>query len=143
LDWNSATVWWLAGGALVAAELATGTFNLLMLALGCAAAALFAHAGLGITVQVLAAAVVGGGATVAWHLKRSREPQPAPAESNRDVMLDIGQPVQVDKWASDGSARVNYRGASWKARHSGPGTPQPGEHIIVALTGNELRLSRR
>ncbi|HSM22228.1 MAG TPA: NfeD family protein, partial [Rubrivivax sp.] len=50
-------LWWLATGGLVAAELATGTFYLLMLALGCVAGALAAHAGLGATGQVAAAAV--------------------------------------------------------------------------------------
>ena len=37
MDWSASTVWWLAAGVLVAAELATGTFYLLMLALGCVA----------------------------------------------------------------------------------------------------------
>ena len=143
MDWNSATAWWLAAGALVAAELLTGTFYLLMLALGCAAGALAAHAGLGLALQIVAAAVVGGGATASWHLKRSRQPEAAPAEANADVMMDIGQTVQVQAWNGDGSTRVTHRGSTWKARHSGPGTPAPGEHMIVAVTGNELRLARR
>ncbi len=42
MDWNAWTFWWVAGGVLVAAELATGTFYLLMLALGCGAAAVAA-----------------------------------------------------------------------------------------------------
>ena len=37
---NDSTVWWLVTGVLVAAELMTGTFYLLMLATGAAAAAL-------------------------------------------------------------------------------------------------------
>ena len=41
------TVWWLLAGAAVAVELMTGTFYLLMLAIGLAAAALAAHAGAG------------------------------------------------------------------------------------------------
>ena len=45
MDWNASTGWWLAAGVLVVAELATGTFYLLMLALGLAAGALAAHAG--------------------------------------------------------------------------------------------------
>jgi membrane protein implicated in regulation of membrane protease activity len=35
-----ATVWWVVTGVLVAVELATGSFYLLMLALGAAAAAI-------------------------------------------------------------------------------------------------------
>jgi membrane protein implicated in regulation of membrane protease activity len=141
LDWNASTLWWLAAGVLVAAELATGTFYLLMVGLGCVAGALAAHAALGGTVQLVAAAVVGAGATTAWHLKRLQQPAAAPAESNRDVNLDIGQHLHVAHWAADGSARVHYRGASWAARYAGSGTPQAGEHVIVALNGSELRVA--
>jgi membrane protein implicated in regulation of membrane protease activity len=141
MDWNASTWWWVVAGVLVAAELATGTFYLLMLALGCAAGALAAHAGMAGTPQMVAAAVVGAGATAGWHLQRMRQPAQGPTESNRDVILDIGSPVQVPAWAADGSARVNYRGAAWSARFAGPGEPQPGEHVIVALNGNELRVA--
>ena len=141
MDWNAPTLWWWAAGGLVAAELATSTFYLLMLALGCAAGALAAHAGLGGPMQFIAAAFVGGGATVAWHLKRRSQPVAAPAASNRDVNLDIGQRVHVPHWAHDGSARVHYRGAAWSVRYAGGGAPVPGQHIIVALDGNELRVA--
>jgi membrane protein implicated in regulation of membrane protease activity len=134
-------LWWLATGGLVAAELATGTFYLLMVALGCAAGALAAHAGLGSTGQVAAAALLGAAFTAAWHLKRARSPRSAPAESNRDVMLDIGQTLQVDAWGVDGTARVPYRGTAWTVRFAGPGTPAPGEHVIVAVQGNQLRVA--
>ena len=40
------TLWWIVTGVLVALELATGTFYLLMLSLGAVASALAAHAGL-------------------------------------------------------------------------------------------------
>ena len=45
MDLDAPSLWWLTVGALVAAELATGTFYLLMLALGAAAGAMAAHAG--------------------------------------------------------------------------------------------------
>ena len=145
MEWNAASVWWLAAGVLVAAELATGTFYLLMVALGCAAGALAAHAGQGSAVQIVAAALVGGGATAAWHIKRLREPKAEPADRNRDVNLDIGQSVHIAAWADDGSARVPYRGAAWTVRLAdsarGVGTPMPGPHIIVAMHGNELRVA--
>ncbi len=141
MDWNPPTLWWLAAGALVAAELATGTFYLLMLALGCAAGALAAHAGAGATAQVAAGALLGGGATALWHLRRARAPRAAPAESNADVNLDIGQTVQVPAWAADGTARVHYRGADWSARPARPGPAQPGPHVIVAIHGSELQLA--
>ena len=54
-----ATVWWLATGLVVLLELFTGTFYLLMLAVGLAAGALAAHAQLGLSGQLVVAALVG------------------------------------------------------------------------------------
>ncbi len=141
MDWNATTLWWLAAGALVAAELATGTFYLLMVALGAAAGALAAHAGFSVVGQVVLAALVGAGATVAWHLQRARSPQSAPAESNRDVNLDIGQTVHVPAWQPDGTARVSYRGAQWQVRLAPGAAMATGDHTIVALRGTELVLA--
>lgn len=140
MDWNAWTFWWVACGVLVAAELATGTFYLLMLALGCAAAALAAHLGGSVPVQLVTASLVGGGATVAWHLNRLKHPKTASAERNRDVNLDIGESVHVEQWSADGSTRVQYRGAAWSARLDQPGVAEPGLHVIVAVHGNELRV---
>jgi len=141
LDLDASTLWWLIAGALVAAELASGTFYLLMLAGGATAGALAAHAGVDARLQVVAAALIGGGAVVAWHVQRKRSPAAAPAASNRDVNIDIGQLVQVDAWSAAGTGRVHYRGASWAVRYAGAGAPASGEHVIVALNGNELRVA--
>ncbi len=145
MDWSAATAWWFAGAGLVAAELASGTFYLLMLGLGAAAAALAAHAGLGLTGQLLVAALVGGGAVAAWHLlqmrRRSRQ-APAAASANRDLNLDIGSSVHVAHWRADGSARVNHRGAGWDARFAGSGTPAAGDFTIRAVDGNCLLLDQ-
>ncbi len=142
MDWSASTVWWLAAGVLVAAELATGTFYLLMLALGAAAGAIAAHAGLPLTGQIATAAVLGGGAVVAWHLRSSLRPAAAPAATNPDVNLDVGGTVQVPAWDADGSARIAYRGSHWEARHVGTGHPVPGLHVIRAVEGNHLLLER-
>jgi len=139
---NSATTWWIVAGVLVAAELATGTFYLLMLALGAAAAALAAHFGVAFSGQLLVAALIGGGAVAAWHVKRSRQPAAAPAGENRDVNLDIGETVHVSAWSADNTAQVNYRGASWAVRYIGQGAPQPGPHVIHAVEGSRLLLER-
>ena len=138
MDFSGATAWWLAAGVLVAAELFAGSFYMLMLALGCAAGALAAHLGAGYSTQVFSAALVGAGTTAVWHFRRARSPRSAPVESNRDANLDIGQSLQVPAWQSDGSARVNYRGSAWNVQFRGPGTPAPGEHVIVAVQGNRL-----
>ena len=59
------TFWWLLAGAAVAVEMLTGTFYLLMLALGLASAAIAAHAGASLPFLSVIAALVGGGAVVA------------------------------------------------------------------------------
>jgi membrane protein implicated in regulation of membrane protease activity len=138
MDVSAATLWWVLCGLLIIAEMLTGTFYLLMLSLGGAAAALAAHAGASLSMQVIAAALVAAGATAGWHLRRARHPRSAPAASNPDVLLDIGQPVQVDAWQSDGTASVQYRGARWQVRHVGVTPPQPGTHTIVAVHGTRL-----
>jgi membrane protein implicated in regulation of membrane protease activity len=140
MGWADSTVWWLAAGLLVAVELGTGTFYLLMLALGAGCAALAAHSGASFSAQLIVAALVGGGAVAAWHLRRARQPAAPPAEANRDINLDIGTRVQVASWNADGTARVPYRGATWSARHSGNSAPRPGAHVIVAVNGSELVL---
>ena len=141
MDLDPTSLWWLTVGALVAAELATGTFYLLMLALGAVAGAIAASAGFDSQSQITTASAVGGGAVVLWYFARKFLPKSRPAASNRDVNLDIGQRVQVSAWDDAGAARVSYRGASWAVRYAGSGAPAPGEHIIVALDGNELRVA--
>jgi membrane protein implicated in regulation of membrane protease activity len=115
MDLSGATGWWIGAGVLVAAELASGTFYLLMLALG---------------------------AVAAWHLKRTRQPAATPAAKNPDVNLDIGGTVQVAQWSADGTAQVSYRGANWAVRYAGRGPPHPGAHVIRAVEGSCLLLER-
>ena len=140
MDLSGPAGWWIVAGILVAAELATGTFYLLMLALGAAAAAVAGHLGVAFNGQLLAAAVVGGGAVAAWRVKRRQQSPPLPAGANRDVNLDIGETVHVTAWDAEGGAQVSYRGASWSVRYAGSGTPQPGAHVIRGLDGNRLLL---
>jgi membrane protein implicated in regulation of membrane protease activity len=143
MDLSSATWWWVAAGIAVAAELATGTFYLLMIALGLAAGAIAAHLGFGGTAQVVVGALAAAVATTAWHFKRARHPQSAPAAQNRDVNLDIGEHVQVNAWNSDGTARVQYRGTQWTARLAPGASPAAGEHTVSAVEGNWLVLVPR
>jgi membrane protein implicated in regulation of membrane protease activity len=140
MDWSTSTFWWVAAGITVAAELATGTFYLLMIALGLAAGALAAHLGLGLNSQIFTAALVGGGATALWHWHRFRQPRSAPIQENRDANLDIGERVQVQAWASDRTARVQYRGSTWTARLAPGAAATQGEHVVTAVEGNWLVL---
>jgi len=137
---NLATAWWVACGVLIAIEMATGTFYLLMLALGCATGALLAHLGLNLSQQLIGASLVGGAAVAICHFRRSKHPKAPPPATNTDLHLDIGQSVQVDQWQADGSCQVKHRGALWQARFQGDGKPHAGRYVIRAMEGNQLLL---
>lgn len=136
------TIWWLLAGAAVAVELLTGTFYLLMLALGMCAAALAAHMGAGQVVQLLIASLVGGGAVVAWHWKKKRSRSEPPAQANPNVSMDIGETVHINTWNPDGTASVQYRGANWTAVHRAGVSPTAGTHRIAELIGNRLLVDK-
>jgi membrane protein implicated in regulation of membrane protease activity len=137
------TLWWLVTGGTVAVELLTGTFYLLMLAIGFAFAALAAHLGWSLSAQIIVAAVVGGGAVVVWHLRQTkRHLQEPAAQANANVNLDIGETVQIEAWNADGTADVHYRGARWTAIHRSGVSPSAGSHRVAELVGNRLLVDK-
>jgi membrane protein implicated in regulation of membrane protease activity len=141
MDFSAATIWWVLAGIVIAVELATGTFYLLMLALGLAAGAIASHLGFSVPLQIVAGAAVGGGATALWHWRRTQDAPQPPAARNRDVNLDIGERVNVAQWTAERTARVHYRGSLWEARLA-PGEPAgAGEHVVSAVEGNWLVLA--
>lgn len=139
---TESTIWWLLAGSAIVVELLTGTFYLLMLAVGLVAAALSAHAGASLTVQLVVAAAMGGGSVVVWYRVRRREPLDAKASANRDVNMDIGETVHVDAWNADGTATVKYRGANWTAIHAEGALLSTGTHRIVEIQGSHLIIEK-
>ena len=140
---SAASLWWIAAGAAVAVELGTGTFYLLMIALGLAAGAVAAQVGGVEPIQFGVAAIVGGGATAVWHWRRRASRGPVvPTARDHDVNLDIGERVHVTAWAGDRTARVSYRGSTWQARLQPGVPPGAGEHVVAAVEGNWLVLAR-
>lgn len=139
---QESTIWWLVTGAAVGLELVTGTFYLLMLAVGTAAAALAAHAGATTTVQLVVGALVGCGAVVAWHQIRKRRVDDPSVRSLRSVNLDVGETVMVDAWQPDGTTSVKYRGANWTGIHRDNVVPAAGMHKVSELVGNRLLLEK-
>ena len=122
---EESTIWWLLAGGLVVAELLTGTFYLLMLAVGVGAAGIAAHLGASTTAQILTAALVGGGSVVGWHLLRRKRPGDPSA-------------VMIESWNADGTSSVKYRGANWVAIHRQGVQPSTGPHRVAELVGNRL-----
>ena len=138
----SYTMWWLVAGALIVAELLTGSFYLLMLAIGAAAGALAAHFGASETVQIVVAALVGTAALIVCYLLRKRQARMQPAQSDRSMNLDIGESVQVENWAADGTAQVRYRGAQWTVVLRPGNAPTPGTHRVAEIIGNRLLVDK-
>jgi membrane protein implicated in regulation of membrane protease activity len=136
-DWMS---WLVAAGVLVIFELLTGTFYLLMIAIGLAFGALAAVLGWPVPAQAIGAAVVGVVATGLLHRSRLGRPHKGNPSRDHNLNLDIGQSVEVPTWRA-GHARVMYRGALWDVE-LGPGAkPEAGRFKIVEVQGNRLIVS--
>jgi membrane protein implicated in regulation of membrane protease activity len=142
---SEALVWWVLAGGVVIAELLTGTFYLLMVALGLGAGALAAHAGLSSSLQMVCAGVLGAGAVVIWHQVRSKRHSPVDAAASPDVNLDVGSTVHVaeaSSWQADGTATVRYRGADWSAQLAAGSSAQAGNYVIEQIHGSCLVLRK-
>jgi membrane protein implicated in regulation of membrane protease activity len=139
---SDSTLWWLLAGSAVALELFTGTFYLLMLAIGMAAAALSAHLGAGSTVQLIVAALVGSAAVVGWYFLKQRTAGDPSVRSLRSVNLDVGEVLQIDEWQADGTASVKYRGAQWTVIQRPGNAPTPGSYRVAELVGNRLLVDK-
>jgi membrane protein implicated in regulation of membrane protease activity len=120
---------------LVAVELTSGTFYLLLYGMAALAAGLAAWLGAGVTAQLLIAAVIAAVGTLALrHWSRSTA---HPESTVQD--MDIGQPVQVESWR-DGRGQVKYRGALWDAEAESASTDSARPLVIRAVRGNTLVL---
>ena len=139
---DESTMWWLMAAALVALELFTGTFYLLMLAVGLAAGALAAHLGLSFSGQLVAAALIGAAAVVIGHLQRRKRKGDPSVRSLRSVNLDVGETLHVDNWQPDGTASVRYRGAQWTAVLEQGQAAEPGNFRVTELVGSRLKVEK-
>ena len=135
---DESSIWWVLTGLAVAVELMTGTFYLLMFAVGLAAAAVAAHLGMNVTAQLVIAALIGGGAVVAWHFLRGKKMVGKKADFNSDVNMDIGQTVTVEAWQPDGTASIKYRGSSWTAQLQAGSATGAGSYTVEQVIGSRL-----
>jgi len=132
-------VWVALAGMLVILELFSGTFYLLMLALGMVAGALAAWLHFSAEVQILLAALVGAAAALALRRRRPRK-----ADSTRDpnINLDIGQSLHVSHW-HEGTARAMYRGALWDVELAHGAHAKAGQFVIREVRGSRLIVSNQ
>lgn len=140
------TIWFAFGAALLMLEMATGTFYLLVIALGAAAAGLAALLGLAVPVQFLVAALVGIAGTVTLRKIRLAKGLSLNSRDNPNISLDIGQTVRVDAWNTASEppvARVMYRDSPWDAELATGATAEPGYFIIREIRGSRLVVSNQ
>lgn len=136
-------IWFVAAVVLVIVELNTGTFYLLMVAVGLAAGGLGALLGLSPAAQTLVAALVA--AVLIAGLRRTRfgKLRRGNAAADPDVNIDIGQELDVPAWDANRRARVPYRGADWNVELAPDCAAAPGRYRIVAVHGSTLVVSPR
>lgn len=126
--------WFLLALTLLAMEMATGTFYMLVLAIAMAVGGLAAWLSAGMAWQlILCALVMIAGAMIIKFRKTSPE--------DEAVSLDVGQPVQVLEWFDNGFARVSYRGAEWDAEPDTADMSRNGIFYIKELRGSSLILT--
>ena len=137
--------WWILAVGLGVLEILSGTFYLLVFAVGCAAGGLAAWAGAGLTAQVLVtAAVTIAGWAWLWRRGPARA-APGDAVADSSMLLDVGERLDVEEWGADRRAQVRYRGASWTVELD-PQEPAaaavPGRFVIRRVVGNRLVVQR-
>lgn len=135
-------MWTVLAVALVILELFTGTFYLLMIAIGLAAGAIMAWLGSETSLQFLVAAVVGVIATYALYHSRLGKFEKPDTGRDPNVNLDIGQTLNVAEWnavpGGPSSARVMYRGAMWDIELATGASAQAGQFVISEVRGSRL-----
>jgi membrane protein implicated in regulation of membrane protease activity len=136
---DSFVVLFIVAIALLAAEMLTGTFYLLLIAIGVACGGVAGWLGASFDTQLLAAAVLGAAGPLILHYWRAQKA----AARAPDQPLDVGEIVQVETWNSDGSARVRHRGSHWDAELEDAATSHSATLYIKAMRGSTLILSDR
>ncbi len=139
LDWG---LWFAIAGTLVAIEIFTGTFYLLMLAVGCAVGGVCALLGLTIPFQLILASIVGFLATLLLKKTRFNPQNKYAPEHDPNINLDIGKTLTVNEWKSvpngPNQARVSYRGTMWDVELGNGEQPQSGLFVIREIRSNRL-----
>ncbi len=125
-------LWGIVALLLLGLELVTGTFYLLVVALGCVAGGIVAVFTSDVRWAIAACALVTiVGAMVVSRRRRNSRP------STMD--FDSGERVEVRDVNAKGEAEVQYRGAPWVARAK-TGVLVPGTYAIERVDGARLIL---
>ncbi len=130
--------WFVIGFGLVVAELLTGTFYLLVIAVAFGAAGVAALLGAPMVLQLATAAAVSLGGTLWLRASRFGRRLHDRATSDHVQNMDVGQTLRVEQWAQNRTSRASYRGATWDVELVPGEEPTPGEFVIREIHANRL-----
>jgi len=133
-------IWFGLAALALIGEVMSGTFYLLLVAVGLLAGGAAFALDFGIQWQLVICGIVVLAGLLVMRLTGVLKKREVNALSNKDVNLDIGQTVRVDAWSEAQTARVWYRGAHWSADLAQGETPVPGRFDIVEMNGSRLVL---
>ncbi len=133
MAFSTSVIWLILALIMGGIEMMTGSFYLLMVALGCAGAALVAWLDYAFAWQLFTAALLTVVGAMAVNRFRQR------FSSEKDVVQhpDVDRVIQIEQVSADGTAQVRYRGAVWTALAK-DGVLTPGRWRIVTLDGPRL-----
>ena len=138
---ESYVVWLIMGLALIAAELVTGTFFLLVLGVAALTGSLAAYFGADFFAQAVLACVVCVAGVFMVNHWRNKKKDAAPGSNN----IDYGQSVVFESWRNESAriGRVQYRGASWDAHVLDGAAVQANDVLYICGTeGAQLQVSQ-
>lgn len=130
--------WFLLALGLLAMEMLTGTFYMLILSVAVGTGGLAALLGWDMSVQITCSVITGMiGVMIVRKMKG------ASTAKSEDQNLDVGQTVRLITWNNDGTARVHFRGAEWDAELEDfkLGMVQPAVLYIKSVHGSRLVLT--
>lgn len=131
-------VWWFViGFGLLVAELLTGTFYLLVIAVAMGAAGLAALLGAPFALQLVIAAAIGLGGSL-WLRNTKWGKRLHERGDDRVQNMDIGQSLRVDQWTPARTSRAQYRGATWEVELAPGEQPTAGDFVIREIHANRL-----
>ena len=134
-----AYIWWfLLAIGLIGLEIMTGTFYILVFSIAFSAGGLMAYWQYSFTIQLVVAALFGVIGTVLLRSWKAAQERQHPQDHQN---LDIGQPVTIETWNPNGSARVIYRGTQWDGELVSPDTPRDKPLYIKDRRGSILILT--
>ncbi len=129
--------WWLLALGLGIAEILTGTFYLIMLAIACVIGGVAALVGLPITWQLLLTAICAfGGWGLMLHYRSK-----GGASAGAEMRLDVGQQLRIDEWLEPRRTQVRYRGAQWPVELAPEVAVEgaiPGQFVITKVDAGRL-----